>query len=452
MIRDSIRLRLVVAGTAAVIGALGLAAFGLDLLFERHVERRAVAEMLVDLDQLTAGLGRDAAGALEVVRPPPDPRYAQPLSGYYWQVDVGDGAPLRSRSLWDGALTLPDGGPPPGVARPTRMNGPDGVGLLAVERTLMLRRGAEERPARTVVAMDRRELRAATRAFVGDLVPYVALLGAVLIGAGALQLAVGLRPLAAVGARVAAVRSGEMRRLGDDFPAEVRPLAAEVDALIEEREAELARARGRAADLAHGLKTPLQALIGEADLLRARGDAEGADGIEEIALAMRAHVDRELARARVAAAARAAVCDPARVVERLLAVLRRTPDGGRLTWTVAAEPGLRARIDADDLTEALGALLENAARHADDAVALRITAGAGRVVIAVEDDGPGIPPEQLEALMARGVRLDRAGPGAGLGLSIASEIAAAAGGALTLMNGANGLVARFDLPEALGPT
>lgn len=448
MTHDSIRLRLIVAGTVAVIGALALAAVGLDSLFERHVERRAVAEMLADLDQLASGLGRDEEGNLSVIRPPSDPRYTLPLSGYYWQVDTGQADPPRSRSLWDEVLTLPATGPPAGVAREDRLVGPDDATLLAIERTLVLRQEGNERPTRTIVAMDRRELRAATRAFVGDLAPYLALLGAVLVAAGALQLAIGLRPLAAVGARVAAVRSGTMRRLGADFPAELRPLAAEVDALIEERETELARARGRAADLAHGLKTPLQALIGEADLLRARGDDEGADGIEEIALAMQSHVDRELARARVAAAARAAVCAPARVIDRLLAVLRRTPDGARLSWSVVAEPDLRARIDADDLTEALGALLENAARHARRGVAIRLGAEGARIVISVEDDGPGIPPGQLDALRARGARLDQTGPGTGLGLSIASEIAAAAGGALHLANEKSGLVARLDLPAA----
>ncbi len=444
----SIRLRLVIAGALAVLAALALSAIGLDFLFQRHVERRAYAEMLADLDQLAAGLSRAPDGRISMQRLPTDPRYTRPLSGYYWQVDTGSAAPLRSRSLWDGALTPPINPPPPGTEREEVLVGPDGGALLTLERAVTF--GPDKRRLRTLVAMDRRELRAATRAFVGDLVPYLALLGLALIAAGALQVAIGLRPLAQVGARVAAVRSGDERRLGVDFPAEVRPLAAEVDALIEERERELTRARGRAADLAHGLKTPLQALIGESDLLRARGDDEGADGIEEIALAMRRHVDRELARARVAAAARTAVSDPSRVLDRLLAVLRRTPDGARVLWRVTAEPRLRARVDADDLTEALGALLENAARHAGETVAIRLAQRDGRVVIEIEDDGPGIPPDRLQALTARGARLDTTGPGSGLGLSIASEIASAAGGALTLANGTRGLIARLDLAAAGG--
>lgn len=440
---DSVRLRLVVAGAVAVLAALALAAVGLDLLFQRHVERRAFAEMMVDLDQLAAGLARGAAGTVRVARPPTDPRYTQPLSGHYWQVETGTAGPLRSRSLWDSELSLTPSPAPPGIAREATATGPGDTHLLVLERTLALGPGQR---TRTAVAMDRRELRDAARAFLRDLVPYITLLGIALIAAGALQVAVGLRPLAAVGARVARVRSGAERRLGRDFPDEVRPLAAEVDALIEERETELSRARGRAADLAHGLKTPLQALIGEADRLRAKGDRESADGIEEIAVAMRRHVDRELARARVAAAARSATCEPRRVIERLLAVLRRTPDGARLAWKVTAPPGIQVRIDADDLTEALGALIENAARHASSTVEIRVCAASGRVLIEVEDDGPGIPPDQLETLANRGVRLDNAGPGAGLGLSISSEIVQAAQGSLRLRNGSAGLIVSLDLP------
>ena len=144
-----------------------------------------------------------------------------------------------------------------------------------------------------------------------------------------------------MGARVAAVRSGAARRLGGDFPAELRPLAAEVDALIGAREADIARARARASDLAHGLKTPLQALEGETRRLAARGEEEAAAGIAEIGTAMQRHVDRELARARIAAAGWSA-CEPEAVTARLLAVLRRIPQGQRIDWRPEFQPGLRA--------------------------------------------------------------------------------------------------------------
>ena len=258
---------------------------------------------------------------------------------------------------------------------------------------------------------------------------------------------IGLRPLAAVGAKVAAVRSGAARRLGDDFPDEVRPLAAEVDALIEAREAETARARARAADLAHGLKTPLQALIGEAGRLRAARRRAEADGIEEIAQAMRRHVDRELARARISPAGRPAATDPAAVIDRLMAVIRRTAPGrpARLAVDAAAGPARPHRRRRPDRgarrparerrppRERRGRRDRSPPRRGASASPSRTTAPASRRRGSTE-------------LTGRGARLDLAGPGAGLGLAIATEIAEAAGGTLSLANTGRGLRVTLTVP------
>ncbi len=257
-----------------------------------------------------------------------------------------------------------------------------------------------------------------------------------------------LRPLAHIGERVAALRSGGAARLGEDFPAEVRPLAAEIDALIAAREADVARARARAGDLAHGLKTPLQALIGEAARLRAAGSPSAAQGIEDVARAIDRHVERELARARVAGAARAASADPAAAIAGVLAVLKRTPEGRRVAWDVRVEPALRARIDQADLIEALGALAENAARHAASRVTLIAARRGALAAVGVRDDGPGAPPEALARMRARGERLDSRFPGQGLGLAIAAEIAEGAGGSLDLADAGPGLEATLLLPAA----
>lgn len=450
MRRNSIRLRLFAAGGAAVLVSLALAALGLVILFERHVQRLAFVELSADLDQIAANLERGSDGGLAMPTPPSDPRYEQPLSGLYWQVEAG-GQVLVSRSLWDGTIRL-SAAPPDGRPHEHLLTGPQGETLLVLERRLSAPQRFGEGGARVVVAVDRAQLRDATRGFVRDLFPYLALLAVTLISAGAVQVVVGLRPLAAVGARVAAVRSGAARRLGDDFPDEVRPLAAEVDALLAAREAEIARARDRAGDLAHGLKTPLQALLGEADRLRARGAVAEAAGIEEVSTAMRRHVDRELARARMASAGRAAASDPGQVVPRIVAVLRRTRDGDRIAWELDAPPGLAARIDADDLTEALGALMENAARHASGAVRVSVRRADGMVAISIVDDGPGIPEPELARLTSRGARLDTDGPGAGLGLAIAREIAEATGGSLSLENARPGVAAVLRLPAAASLT
>lgn len=444
----SLRLRLALIGAGAIIVALGAAGFALSLLFGDHVERRAAAEMQVQLDQVLAGLVTGQDG-LTVATPPADPRFLRPYGGLYWQIEAG-GRTLRSRSLWDQALDLPGNRPADGEARLHEIAGPEDVRLLALERVVKLpaRLGGGE--ARATVAMDRAELAAARTAFIADLAPYLAVLALALVAAQVAQFAYGLRPLRRIRERVAALRGGRATRMGEAWPAEMRPLAGEIDALLAAREADIARARTRAGDLAHGLKTPLQALLGEAERLRQGGETRAAAAIEEIADTMRGHVERELARARAAALAGSASADVAATIARIHAVLGRTPDGQRLRWRITVPEGLAAAIDPADLVEALGALAENAARHASTEVAIEAREEGGRVRITIADDGPGVPEESLAEIARRGRRLDERMPGEGLGIAIAADVVAAAGGGLELRSRTQGFEAVLDLPAQKG--
>lgn len=442
----SLRWRLMVAGAVAVVLALGLAALGLAHLFGTHVERRALADLSVQLDRVLAGLAR-VDGALAQVLPPADPRFEQPYSGLYWQI-AADGRVLRSRSLWDVELALPveDG------ADATRHNhlliGPEGAEVLVLEQHVTMPASLGGGRARAAVALDTAELGAARRAFLRDMFPYLAVLGMVLIAAQWAQVTLGLKPLRRVGAEVSALRDGRRRRMGGDWPQEVQPLAAELDALLTAREADVERARGRAGDLAHRLKTPLQALMGEAARLRAADQAQAAEGIEVVVATMRAHVDRELARTRIALHSRNARAGAAAVARSVVAVLQRTPGGQRLAWQVDVPDDLVLAIDAADLSEALGALAENAARHAAGRVEVGAVVMGAQARVTVRDDGPGLPADRRAAMMARGVRADETGPGTGLGLAIAAEIAEAAGGVLELEEAGPGLSATLVLPLA----
>ena len=435
----SLRLRLALAGALAILMALGLTAFSLSQLFGAHVERRAVAEMRVQLDQVLAGLERGEDG-LTLARAPADPRFERPYGGLYWQIE-GQAGLKRSRSLWDSALDLPDDTLGEGGVHVHRLTAP----LRVLERSVILPQRLGAGAARVAVGMAAAELDAARRAFMSDLAPYLGLLALALIAAGWGQLSVGLRPLRGLVARVAALRAGHAERMGREWPVEVRPVASEIDALLAAREAETERARARAANLAHGLKTPLQALMGEAAGLRSSGEVARADAIEGTARAMRRTVDRELARARTAARAADAVADAAQVAERVIAVLQRTPDGSRLDWQIEIPPGTRIALDEADLSEALGALAENAARHAQSRVTLSAHSQGAMVLLSTSDDGPGIHADRRASLISRHGRADESGTG--LGLAIAAEIAEAAGGRLTLSGVKPGLTATLVLPQ-----
>ena len=96
----------------------------------------------------------------------------------------------------------------------------------------------------------------------------------------------------------------------------------------------------------------------------------------------------------------------------------------------------RVQGDADALRRVLRNLGENAARHASSRVAISLEARGGDAVLAVDDDGPGIPESERERVLGRFVRLDEArsrdAGGSGLGLSIVDEVVRAHGGTLEI--------------------
>lgn len=444
MTRRSLRLRLALAGAASIIAALVAAFFVLSTLFERHVERRIAAELMLHLNQVIAGLAEQPGASLHLVKPPVDPRFERPLSGLYWQIE-GDGSRLRSRSLWDDVLTLPD--IPAGGVHMATITGPGDASLLLVEREVVTSERAGARPLRVAVAIDRTDISRATDQFEADLLPYLQALAVLLLAASFVQIFVGLRPLATLTERLSAIRAGKAERLGNDFPDEVLPLTGEVDALLQSRENQLRKARERAADLAHGFKTPLQILSGDVLRLRERGDEAVARDIEAIILRMRRHVDHEMARARQAERGHTARSDLGRVAAQVVSVVSRTPAGRDLDWQQEIEAGLILRIDAEDLAEILGSLAENAARYARTTVGIFARAEGAAAIIEVVDDGPGIPEGEIEFVLKRGGRLDTTSEGAGLGLAIAESFVEEANGSFMLENRQPGLCARIMLPR-----
>jgi signal transduction histidine kinase len=107
--------------------------------------------------------------------------------------------------------------------------------------------------------------------------------------------------------------------------------------------------------------------------------------------------------------------------------------------------------DAQTLEEMLGNLLENACKWADSRVRVSLALSAdSRILITVEDDGPGIPEDRLSEVLRRGRRLDESKPGSGLGLAIVDDLTSAVGGTLTLDRSPDfgGLRAVLALPMA----
>lgn len=446
--RSSLRFRVLAVGVAAALLVAPVAGLGLLLLFERHVERRMVQELDTYLRQLASGVELTDEGTLRLRGEPVEPRFSRPPGGLHWQVGLASAeAVLNSRSLGGDVLSFPADMPEPGQMHVHRLSGPGQSSLLAVERRIELPASAGATAARAVVAIDRAEVHAAGIAFAADLAPSLAVLAALLVAAACFQASIGLKPLGAVRRRLAEVRDGQRLRLGCAFPEEIRPLAAEVDHLLDARDAAIERARERAANLAHGLKTPLTVLRADVEELRRRGEGRIADEVESIADDMQRHIERELARARSGATGRGDPLHPVLpVVERIVAALHRIPQGENIKWEILVAPALAGPFDAQDLAEMLGNLIDNAMKWTAGKIRITGQQEGDTLVLAVDDNGPGIPESQVLKVLARGGRADETLSGTGLGLAIVGDLAEAYGAALSLgRSELGGLSARISL-------
>jgi len=274
---------------------------------------------------------------------------------------------------------------------------------------------------------------------------------ATLMALGIAVAASGLQTFAELRKRLAAVHNGRESRVGGAYPIEVQPLVDDLNALLAHREQRVREALAKAGDLAHGLKTPLAVLAQEAERAAADGHHERAATLAQQVDRMRRQVEYHLAHARAAASgalpgAHCAVAESAhglaRTLERLHAARALTID-----VNVAADHAIRGQ--REDLDEMLGNLLDNACKYARTRVAISSQNGDGRVEIAVDDDGPGLPVAMRDAVLQRGVRADEAAPGSGFGLAIVRDLAALYGGSIALDASAlGGLRARLTLPAA----
>lgn len=451
----SLRLRLLGVTLATLVVALAGAYGWLGGLFRDHVLQQFEVSLSQQLDQLTARLEFDASGQPFIdPRGMSDPRWEKVYSGLYWQVERMPGEAgtarvlLRSRSLWDAALQLPDDALADGALHRHDSTGPRGERLRVVERSLQAPAPDTSR-WRLIVAGDVRDAMAAIDHFTGVLAASLGGLGVLLALAAWAQVAVGLAPLRSMQAGLQRVRRGQEHRLQGRFPAEVQPLIDEFNGVLDRNAEVVQRARAHAGNLAHALKTPL-AILGQA--AREEGPTAFAGLVGEQVRVAERHMQWHLARARAAATqhlpGQRTRVEP--VVSGLLRAMGKLHAERSLDLGVTVRPPeLAFAGEEQDLQEMVGNLIDNACRSARSRVGVHAVRDGANLDITVEDDGPGIAPEQRAHVLQRGVRLDEGGAGSGLGLAIVLDLARLYGGELTLDSGdAGGLRARLRLPAA----
>ena len=276
-----------------------------------------------------------------------------------------------------------------------------------------------------------------------------------------------LSPVQRLNAAARRLGQGDLsQRVPAAGPRELQDLSRTFNAMAENLQAAEQQRRSLVADVAHELRTPLSNLQGYLEAVQ--DGLLAADQTTIAALRQQtAHLIALVEDLRLLAQAEAGVLQlhrtPTDLAELLAAAVddfrpRAAAKELRLTLEVAADTPL-LNLDQTRLRQIVGNLLENALLHAPEGGAVTLTAGpgdGGGVVIAIRDNGPGIPAADLPYVFDRFYRVDpsraRATGGVGLGLTIARQLARAHGGDLTAENPpAGGSVFTLTLPPAAAP-
>lgn len=452
---NSLAFRLMLSSAIVAVILLALAAVLLNALFQSALERNFDARLRAAIDALSANVEPAADGAPALTGTLADNRFAIADSGWYWQVvpPTPGARPLLSASRLGEPLPVEAADRQPrdqSRIAAFSMRDEKGTQLRAIEQKVTFDGSPGEYSFMVTGNFD--ELKDEVRAFRNALYITLSLLGAGLLGAISFQVNFGLKPLKHLRKRLNDIRGGRIEMLESDYPGEIQPVADELNLLVQANFEVIDRARMQVGNLAHALKTPISVLTNEAR------DAPGqlSEKVKEQVELMRDQVNLYLDRARRAARAQSigAVTEVESVLRSLGRTLERINRDKGVTIAIACEPGLKFRGERQDLEEIAGNLMDNACKWSKSRVEVRglllPTPGEdGRrwLAIEVDDDGPGLKPEQRATALKRGQRLDESKPGSGLGLSIVTETAAMYGGRVDLDDARlGGLRVRLRLP------
>jgi signal transduction histidine kinase len=448
---NSLAARLIAA--AAIWTMLGLIVGGVVLsnAFRNAAESSFDTRLAADMDGLIAAAEPDPDGGVMLQDRFINHQFDRVYSGLYYQIKPLSGGPggQISRSLFDQVLTVTDS-TKRGPINYGFAVGPENQHLRVLSRRVEFPISATPEMSDTraytfLVAGDLATVDADSAAFNGTLIWSFALLGLGLVVAVFLQVRVGLLPLRKLKDALARIRDGSAQNLEGKFPAEIAPLATELNSLIEHSNEVVGRARTHVSNLAHFLKTPLSVLASEAEA----EPGPLADQVRRQVDTMRRQVDHYLARARAAGSVnvlgnRTQVVP---VLSDLARVLTRIHGERDISIDWDCPPDLYFRGERQDLEEMTGNLMDNACKWANARVIVRALREGARFILTVEDDGPGLTPENRTKVGTRGERLDESVPGSGLGLAIVRDISKLYAGFLTLdASPLGGLEARLTLP------
>ena len=448
---SSLNSRILVAAGLVLIAFLGTASFGIDRSF-RDTTLTAVHERLKAQVFMLLGLANfDDPRAPPMPAVLPDALLSTTDSGHYAQVFEGEGGLVwRSRSMLGFGVQPPPQRPLGEFHFEETLSSTDEALLCTSYSVEWETRGRDKPRIYTLQACEgRAALELQVRGFQRSLWLWFSILTVLMLLIQTAILRWGLTPLRAVAIEVRAIETGRQTAITGEYPRELRSLTRNLNALIAGRDTHVQRYRNALGDLAHSLKTPLAVL--RSALEAGRFDADSVRTLKEQVAQIDDTVRYQLQRA--ATVGRNAFAPPVEVapmIERIAGSLRKVYHERNLTIETSVDASARFFGDRGDLMEVVGNLADNACKWARSRVAVRalplaIRPGQRRhaLEVVVEDDGPGMPGDQVQQALKRGGRLDESAEGHGIGLSVVRDVVETGyGGLLSIESTDEGTIVR----------
>jgi signal transduction histidine kinase len=432
-----------------LILALVGTAFLLTELYSRALDNSLIETLnfhLATLVDETLKSNDPAGTAVELT----DPRFGRPGSGWYWVIRGTSGEVINlSPSLSGSTLPAVDGAFDAANARTAVLEDEYGTKMRVVERAIT----ANGVPLTITVTGSLDEILDLVDSFRGQTLIVLGAVGIALAIMSGIVARLALRPIGRLRTAVEKVREGEAQNVTGTFPHEIAVLADEVNELLRSNAQIVERARNQVGNLAHGLKTPLAVMRNEANASDSPLAGVVLAESDKMAFIVSSYLDRARMAARTAIVGKKT--DPTLVMLRLARVMEKINRDKNLRIAFerpdAQLPWFRG--DEADLEEMAGNLLENACKWSKGEVAISMVAERGQseaqLLIRIEDNGPGLTPEEAQKVLQRGVRLDEKTPGSGLGLDIVKELVDVYGGSLQFKRSKlGGLLVELRLPAA----
>ncbi|AJR06039.1 ATP-binding protein [Photobacterium gaetbulicola] len=431
----SLRSRLLIAAAVWLLGTTLTAGYLMPSFIKTYLVDQEKHQLYIYLDELTAQIDVDNKGNLIPPRALSNPRFQQPYSGLYWTLNVADNE-FRSRSLWDTRITGDDES---GYAGPNKQS------LIVLTRNILLPELDE--PVTLTVAINQERLLKTLNQLTGGLWLILLVMAGGILCLIWLQVSWSLWPLRRLQNNLKQVREGETSELSGVYPAEIRPVVDDLNALLFHYQELLERARNHAGNLSHALKTPIAILNNEVAHLNVQERSK----LEPLLQQLQQHIDYHLVRARMAGASNilSAKTAPSSRVDAISMAMDKVYAHRGVVLVNELDSDLQVAIEKRDLDEILGNLIENSYKWANSLIRVHQPEQTSEsVLLVIEDDGPGIDDDAYHNALKRGVRLDEATPGTGLGLNIANELAHSYRGELSLSRSQlGGLKASIKLPK-----